>query len=52
MSNITLRSATRADSEAVIGLIIALADFENLPPPDAAAQARLIEHGFGESPKV
>ena len=51
MSNITLRSATRADSEAVIGLIIALADFENLPPPDAAAQARLIEHGFGKAPK-
>lgn len=51
MSNITLRSATRADAEAVIGLIIALADFENLPPPDAAAQARLIEHGFGDAPQ-
>jgi len=51
MTNITLRRAERADAEAVIGLIIALAEFENLPPPDAAAQARLIEHGFGDAPK-
>ncbi len=51
MTNITLRRAERADAEAVIGLIIALAEFENLPPPDAEAQARLIDHGFGNSPK-
>jgi len=51
MPNTTLRRAERADAEAVIGLIIALAEFENLPPPDAAAQARLIAHGFGEQPK-
>ena len=51
MSNITLRRAERADAEAVIGLIIALAEFENLPPPDAEAQARLVEHGFGDSPQ-
>ena len=51
MSNITLRHAGRADSEAVIGLIVALAEFENLPPPDADARARLVEHGFGDSPQ-
>ncbi len=51
MTNITLRRAERADADAVIGLIIALAEFENLPPPDAAAQARLIEHGFGDTPQ-
>ncbi|MGI4791585.1 MAG: GNAT family N-acetyltransferase, partial [Janthinobacterium lividum] len=51
MTNIKLRRAERADAEAVIGLIISLAQFENLPPPDAAAQARLIEHGFGDTPK-
>ena len=51
MSKITLRRAERADAEAVIGLIIALAGFEELPPPDAGAQARLREHGFGENPK-
>jgi len=51
MTNINLRRAERADAETVIGLIIALAEFENLPPPDADAQARLIEHGFGDSPR-
>lgn len=51
MSNITLRRAERADAEAVIGLIVALAEFEDLPPPDEEARARLIAHGFGDSPK-
>jgi len=51
MINITLRRAERTDAETVIGLIIALAEFENLPPPDAEAQARLLEHGFGDNPK-
>ena len=51
MNNITLRRAGRADAEAVIGLILALAEFENLPPPDADARARLVEHGFGDSPQ-
>lgn len=51
MSHITLRRATRADAPAVIGLIVALAEFEDLPPPDADAQGRLIEHGFGDHPK-
>ena len=51
MTAIRLRRAERTDAETVIGLIIALAEFENLPPPDAEAQARLIEHGFGDAPK-
>ena len=51
MTNITLRRAEREDAETVIGLIIALAEFENLPPPDAEAQARLREDGFGDTPK-
>lgn len=51
MSNTTIRRAGRADAEAVIGLIVALAEFENLPPPDSEAQARLREHGFGDQPK-
>ena len=51
MSTLTLRRAERADASAVIGLIIALAEFENLPPPDPEAQARLVEHGFGDSPQ-
>jgi GNAT superfamily N-acetyltransferase len=46
-----LRRAARGDAEGLIKLIIALAEFEELPPPDAAAQARLIEDGFGARPR-
>lgn len=49
--SIHLRRAVRADADALLGLITALAEFEKLPPPDAEAQARLVEHGFGELPK-
>lgn len=48
---IVIRRAERTDAETLIGLITALAEFEHLPPPDADAQARLIEHGFGPAPK-
>ncbi len=48
---ILLRRAAKADAAALIKLIIALADFEKLTPPDAAAQARLVEHGFGPRPR-
>lgn len=48
---ITLRRAERADADALLRLITALADFEKLPPPDAEARVRLIEHGFGDRPK-
>ena len=47
----TIRPATVDDVDTLISLITALADFEKLPPPDAAARARLIEHGFGDRPK-
>ncbi len=46
-----LRRAARSDADQLIRLIIALADFEKLTPPDADAQARLIEHGFGPQPR-
>lgn len=43
--------ATREDSEALLSLIDALADFEKLQKPVGEARTRLIEHGFGEKPK-
>jgi GNAT superfamily N-acetyltransferase len=46
-----LRRAARADAENLIRLITALAEFENLEPPDAEAQARLIEDAFGPKPR-
>ncbi len=51
MNQLKLRQAERADTDSLISLIVALADFEKLPPPDADAQARLIADGFGERPK-
>lgn len=46
-----IRQATRADVPALIKLITALAEFEKLTPPDAAAQQRLAEDGFGTRPR-
>lgn len=46
-----LLRATRSDAPALLGLIRALAAYEQLPPPDAEAEARLIEHGFGPQPR-
>jgi GNAT superfamily N-acetyltransferase len=51
MSTTSIRRATRDDAPVLIGLIIALAEFEKLTPPDAEAQQRLVEHGFGERPR-
>jgi GNAT superfamily N-acetyltransferase len=46
-----IRRATRKDGAELIKLIIALAEYEKLTPPDAEAQERLMEHGFGEQPR-
>src|SRR6266853_723455 len=48
---IAIRRAQREDAPALLRLIIALAEFEKLPPPDAAAQKRLVADGFGERPR-
>jgi GNAT superfamily N-acetyltransferase len=45
---VTIRRAERADFPALFQLIVALADFEALPPPDAEAQARLLHDGWPE----
>lgn len=50
-SSFHLRVATPADAEDFIRLVIGLAEFEKLDPPDAAAQVRLIEDAFGRKPK-
>ena len=51
MNAFELRQATKVDAPAVLRLIRALAEFEKLTPPDAAAEARLIADGFGERPR-
>src|SRR5437867_3735483 len=50
-SCLVLRRATREDAPALIELITALAQFEELAPPNAEEQRRLMEDGFGERPR-
>lgn len=49
--DIRVRKATPDDTETILGLVVALAQFERLPPPDEAAQGRLIADAFGERPR-
>ncbi len=50
MASISIRPATAADADTLLGLIDALADYEHLPRPDAEARGRLVDHAFGEKP--
>lgn len=50
-SSVLIRPAVREDASALIRLIIALAEFEKLEPPDQKAQSRLIEDAFGTRPR-
>jgi GNAT superfamily N-acetyltransferase len=49
--DILVRKATPDDAETILGLIVALAEFERLPPPDEAARQRLITDAFGPRPR-
>lgn len=44
--DIVVRKVETADFETLISLIQALADYENLPGPDAGARERLRAHGW------
>ena len=46
-----IRKAGRVDAAGLVRLIVALAEFEKLTPPDAEAQARLIQDAFGGKPR-
>jgi GNAT superfamily N-acetyltransferase len=47
-----VRPATPADADLLLGLIDALADYEKLARPDAAARGRLIRDAFGDPPRI
>jgi GNAT superfamily N-acetyltransferase len=49
-TDVVVRRAERADGPAFLALVRALADFEQLPPPDDDAQARLLDDAFGPEP--
>jgi GNAT superfamily N-acetyltransferase len=47
---IKIRKAEKSDSEEIINLILELAKFEKLTPPDEAGQKRLLDDAFSDSP--
>ena len=49
--SVNVRPATPDDAGVIIKLIIALAEFERLPPPDEAARERLLADAFGSRPR-
>jgi GNAT superfamily N-acetyltransferase len=48
---IVIREAGIEDADALLDLIDALADYEQLPRPTTDARSRLIEDGFGDRPR-
>ncbi|MCE9580963.1 MAG: GNAT family N-acetyltransferase [Planctomycetes bacterium] len=51
MPQIEIRPARKSDAKHFLGLVVALANFEKLPPPDAGARRRLIRDAFGTKPR-
>lgn len=47
-----IRAATPADAPAILSLVLGLAAYEKLDPPDAAAQERLIRDMFSTPPRI
>ena len=47
---IKIREAVKSDSEEIIRLILELAKFEKLTPPNEAGQKRLLDDAFSDSP--
>src|SRR5437016_1895290 len=50
-NGIVVRRATPDDAATLISLILGLAEYEKLPPPDEAAQQRLLADAFGPNPR-
>ncbi len=46
MGRVSIRKARREDSEGFLKLLVALANFERLPPPTKAARARIVRDIF------
>jgi GNAT superfamily N-acetyltransferase len=51
-SPVRIRKAARTDAQAILKLVRSLAEYEKLPPPDAGANARLINDLFSGSPRI
>jgi GNAT superfamily N-acetyltransferase len=51
LGSVTIRKANAGDAKLLISLILGLAEFEKLEPPDEAAQQRLVADAFGPQPR-
>ncbi len=49
--SILIRKLSESDFETFFSLVVALADYEHLPPPDLDAKARLKHDAFSAHPK-
>jgi GNAT superfamily N-acetyltransferase len=49
---ILVRRAVPQDGPAILSLVIALAEYEKLAPPDSAARERLLKDVFGPRPRL
>ena len=47
-----IRAATPADAPAILSLVLGLAAYEKLDPPDGTAQERLIRDMFSTPPRI
>jgi len=51
-THVAVRKAKRSDAATLLQLIHGLAEYEKLPPPDPAAEKRLIKDIFSASPRL
>jgi GNAT superfamily N-acetyltransferase len=49
---VVVRRAGAQDGAVFLAMVRALAEYERLEPPDAEAQARLLEDAFGSRPRI
>ncbi len=50
MNKVRIRAAKRKDSASILKLVLELAKFENLNPPDSSARKRLLKKAFSKNP--
>ncbi len=51
VKGLRIRAARPSDGKPFLALVLALAEFEKLRPPDAAARRRLLADAFGRRPR-
>jgi GNAT superfamily N-acetyltransferase len=49
---VSVRQARPEDAGAILRLVRGLADYEKLPPPDPAAEERLVREMFSTAPRI